>query len=63
MKIKLVRPLRIVREGEEYKPSLIAFGTADNFERDGMVIGWDHVLYLNLWIIELYFTWKTGVNE
>ena len=61
MKIVFVKLFRLnVREGGMYKPSIISYIKQDFIQRDDVVVGWKHHLYLNLWLIELYIDWQTG---
>lgn len=60
MKIRLVPIFRSIREGEAYLPVIVSYGVSDWVMKDNKVIGWHHMLYINLYLIELRFSWYTG---
>lgn len=56
LRVRCSKIVRIVKEGEAYTPSFIAIMTRPYQADDTGITIWEHIIYINLWALELYFT-------
>jgi hypothetical protein len=65
MRVSWAKPFRIIKVGEIYKPSIVAYCSVDWLMLGNKVIERKHRLYINLWIVELLFEWirKSPLKE
>ena len=55
IKLNFSKPLRIVREGEMYKPSIVAVGKTPWEKTDNKITKYRYLIYINLWLLEIQF--------
>ena len=62
IRIKTIDIFRKMREGVNFRNSLISYGRFKfDVKTNPPAIEWQHRLYINLWLVEVYIDWI--INE
>ncbi len=63
VKVEVSKIICFPKEGEIYKPSLISIGKYDWEISDNKVTKRKYMVYINLWIIQLFFNFILPVKQ
>jgi len=64
VKLNFSKPLRIIKEGQMYKPSIVAIGKSPWEQKaNNKITSYKYLIYINLWLLEIEFDFIKKVKD